>query len=316
VAISETGLGRDNVSALMPEEISKEIIKEVTQASACLSLFKKLPNMSKGIYQMPILSVLPVAYFVGETSGFPDKKKATAAAWANKYIYAEEIACIVPIPQAYLDDTDYDIFAELKPEIEEAFGAVIDGAILYGTDVPATWPDDILTGATAAGNIVVLGTGDDIYEDLLGESGLISKLEAEGFFVDGHIAELSMRAKLRGLRDADGNLIFTTIQEQARYALDGQNILFPLNGAIDVAKSYLISGAWSKAVYSIRQDMTYKVLTEGIIQAANGDILYNLAQQDMVALRCVMRLGWQLPNPINRIQPVEADRYPFGLLTP
>jgi len=33
-------------------------------------------------------------------------------------------------------------------------------------------------------------------------------------------------------------------------------------------------------------------------------------------LRCVMRLGWQVPNPINRLQAVEANRYPFGALIP
>jgi hypothetical protein len=36
----------------------------------------------------------------------------------------------------------------------------------------------------------------------------------------------------------------------------------------------------------------------------------------MVALRAVIRLGWQLPNPINRLQPTEASRYPFAVLKP
>jgi hypothetical protein len=44
--------------------------------------------------------------------------------------------------------------------------------------------------------------------------------------------------------------------------------------------------------------------------------VYNLAQQDMVALRAVMRIGWQVPNPINRVEETEANRYPFALLIP
>jgi hypothetical protein len=48
---------------------------------------------------------------------------------------------------------------------------------------------------------------------------------------------------------------------------------------------------------------------------AGGNTIYNLAQQDMVALRGVMRLGFALPNPINRLQPVAASRAPFSVLT-
>jgi hypothetical protein len=36
----------------------------------------------------------------------------------------------------------------------------------------------------------------------------------------------------------------------------------------------------------------------------------------MVALRAVMRLGFALPNPINRVNQVAATRYPFCILTP
>ena len=78
----------------------------------------------------------------------------------------------------------------------------------------------------------------------------------------------------------------------------------------------LISGDWTQLVYAMRQDITYKVLDQAVIQDAAGNIVYNLAQQDMVAMRCVMRLGWNVPNPINQIQPTEASRYPFALLLP
>jgi hypothetical protein len=36
----------------------------------------------------------------------------------------------------------------------------------------------------------------------------------------------------------------------------------------------------------------------------------------MVAMRAVMRLAWQTPNPPNRLQTDENDRYPFGILVP
>ena len=45
-----------------------------------------------------------------------------------------------------------------------------------------------------------------------------------------------------------------------------------------------------------------KILDQGVIQdPATKDIVYNLAQQDMIALRIVFRMGWALPNPATRL---------------
>ena len=44
--------------------------------------------------------------------------------------------------------------------------------------------------------------------------------------------------------------------------------------------------------------------------------MYNLAQQDMVALRAVFRVAWQVPNPINRVNENSSTRYPFSALVP
>lgn len=75
-------------------------------------------------------------------------------------------------------------------------------------------------------------------------------------------------------------------------------------------------GDMSQAVYSIRQDLTVKLLDQAVIQDPEGNIVYNLAQQDMVALRFVMRLGWELPNPINALSPNEETRFPFAVYVP
>ena len=270
--------------------------------------------MSRKQQRIPVLSVLPTAYFVNGDTGL---KQTTEQAWDNKYLIAEEIACIVPIPEAVLDDADYDIWAEIRPRIVEAFGVVIDAAILFGINAPGTWPDSILDGATSAGHVVALGTGTDIYDDIMGENGVISLVEEDGYMVNGHIAAMTMKAKLRGLRDNNGQPIFMrSMQDRTRYELDGEPMEFPANGAFDVTQALMFSGDFRQAVYAMRQEITYKVLTEAVIQDNNGAIVYNLAQQDMVALRAVMRLAWQVPNPVTRLQPTATQRYPFAVLKP
>ena len=131
----------------------------------------------------------------------------------------------------------------------------------------------------------------------------------------GSIAHTSMKRKLRNVRDSNGSPIFTSSMQGAnQYLLDGSPIVFPTNGAIS-STYYIISGQWNQLVYAMRQDITYKVLTEAVLQDASGNIVYNLAQQDMVALRAVMRLGFALPNPINRMQATAASRCAFAYMS-
>lgn len=311
-------IARTEAQALMPEEAAREIIKHVAEGSSVLKLARRLSDMSRKQRRLPVVSLLPTAYFVSP-GGSSDTtiKQTTEMNWDNKYINAEELAVIVPIPEAVLDDQDYDIWGEVRPSLIEAFGLAVDQAILYGTNKPSTWDDGIVTQAAAAGNQVSLATFTDLYDAILGESGALSKTEADGFFATGHIAALSMRAKLRGTRDANGQPIFRSTPTGAfQYELDGQPLQFPRNGSVIPATSLLVSGDWDQLVYSIRQDITYKVLDQAVIQDGAGVIVYNLAQQDMVALRAVMRLGWTLPNPPNRIEATAANRCQFAVLAP
>lgn len=305
-------IDRSGAESLIPTQEANEIIQGTITQSAVLSRGRKLANMTSRQYKMPVLDMLPIAYFVNGDTG---QKKTTKQAWDKKFITAEEIAVIVPIPEAVLDDAEYDIWAEVKPRVTEAFGKVIDGAILFDVDKPSTWRDGVVTTATKAQSVVTLEASDNLYDKIMAEEGVIAKVEDSGYFVNGHMADISMRAKLRGLKDADGNPIFKSdMQGATSYSLDGSPMNFPNNGAFDKSKALMISGDFSQLVYSIRQDITFKLFTEGVVQNTDGTIAYNLMQNDMVALRAVMRLGWEIPNPINALKTDKTKRCPFSIL--
>lgn len=325
-------IDRSGAQALMPEEVSREILQGMVQQSSIMQLATRAPNMSRKQRRLPVLSVLPEAYFVNGDTGLKNTSKQN---WANKYLDAEELAVIVPIPEAVLDDADYDIWAEVRPRVEEAIGKVFDEAVLFGTNAPSAWPDDILTAAAAASHTVDLSTVEttgDAYDAIMGVGGTIALVEEDGFAVTGHVSALSMRAKLRGLREKtwDGSTGLAAVgvplfhrssdrqdmQGAARYELDGEPIYFPRNGSMDASKALMFTGDWSQLVWAVRQDVTYKILTEAVIQDSGGNIVYNLAQQDMVALRAVFRVAWQVPNPINRVNENAGTRYPFSALIP
>lgn len=321
---------RTGAQALMPEDYIREIVESVPQMSTVMSLGRRAPDMARATKRIPCLSVLPTAYFSNPGPSDTDRedqfKRYSKAEWENKYIDAEEINVIVPIPEDVLDDADYDIWGMVKPRILEAFGVTFDQAVFYGTNAPAAWPNSLVTAATAAGNFVTLGSitnsngTNDIFDDIMNVGGLISKVEEDGYMVNGHVADMTMRSRLRGLRDTANQPIFKAVQKEgvqgvSTYELDGEPCIFPRNGAVTSNDSLLISGDWNQLLYAIRKDVTWKILTEAIIQDfATKEILYNLAQQNMVALRCSMRLGWQVPNPINRLNQSSTTRYPFAVL--
>ena len=132
---------------------------------------------------------------------------------------------------------------------------------------------------------------------------LLNKVEEDGYAVNGAIAALGMRAKLRGLRTNDGLPIFKSdMQGTTPYALDGAPMYFPENGSFDKTIAQMIVGDFRQLVWAIRQDITVKILDQGVIQdPVTKAIQYNLAQQDMIAIRVVFRAGWALPNPATRL---------------
>lgn len=316
-------ISRTDATALIPEDASTEILKSLPETSIVMQLARRLTDMSVKQRRLPVMSALATAYFVSGDNGL---KQTSEVNWANKYIEAEELAVIVPIPEAVLEDSAFNIWGEVQPALIEAFGVAIDQAVLYGTNIPASWTTNLgaaglVALSTAAGNTVSAAAYTDLYEALLGEtaggvSGSLGLLEADGYMATGHVADMSMKRKLRNVRSTVGDPIFrTNMQDSTRYDLDGSPILFPTNGAISAATALIVSGQWNQLVYALRQDITYKVLDQAVIQDAAGSTIYNLAQQDMVALRAVMRLGFALPNPINRMQQTAASRAPFAVLT-
>lgn len=307
---------RTDAAALIPEEVSKEMLTKATEQSAVLSMFRRIP-VGRAQVRFPVLSALPMAYWVTGDTGL---KQTTSVDWSNKYLNIEEIATIMPIPDNVLADVDANLWDEAMPLLTEAFGRVLDQAVFFGTNAPSSFPSDILTATTAAGNSVnegstaanggFFGDIDNVYE----------KVESDGFEVNGWIAATSAKSKLRRARDSQGRKLDSERASGNLLSLDGWPVSYPMRGLWPVAGGVgtdgvrLFGGDWSQFVVGVRQDITLKVLDQAVIQDNTGAIVYNLAQQDMTAVRLTFRVGWQVANTLNNDQPTEASRYPVGVL--
>ena len=297
-------IARSDVEDLIDEQVASEIFEGVIRNSKALSMFRRLPNMTSDKTKLRVLDSLPVAYFVDETTN-NGRKNTTKMAWDKKYINAAELAVIVPIKENVLNDASIDIWAEVKPRVEEAMGKKIDNAVFFGIDKPTDWRAGLVPSVVAAG-ATVPETQNGLYSDI---NDAMVKVEESGYEVNSILGGVGLKGKFRMMTDKNGQPLNTTeIGSLSRNYMD--------NGVWDDNTAKLIVGDFNQAVYALRQDVTYKVLDQAVIQdPSDGSILYNLAQDDMVALRVTMRLGWEIPNPVNALNETSA-RFPFAALVP
>ena len=307
-------IDRTKAAELIPEQVSQQILQEVPTSSIFLRLANRMPNMTAKQLKMPVMSGTVSAAFVAGDTGL---KQTSDMSWDNVYITAEELAVTVPVSEAVIDDAAYDIWGEVRPRIVEAFALAIDKAAFHGYNKPDSWPEGIVPAALAFGNGIEIS--DDLYADINGEDGIVAMLEERNIPVTSYIGALALRAKLRSAVDENRQPIFRSAYSNGAagsfvYELNGLGIEFPENGAIDATQALLIAGNFRYARYAIRQDITFKYSDSAVLQDTDGSIKLNLFQQDSIALRAVMRLGWALPKTLNPVS--GRNYYPFSVLKP
>jgi HK97 family phage major capsid protein len=309
---------------LIPEDVQKEIAQSIEVKSAAMQLMPHV-TMKRAQQRIPVMTQLPIAYWLtGASLDARDRglKQTTSLAWDNVYLNAEEMAVIVPIAKSLLDDIDYDFWSQVKPKITEAFGVALDEAIFFGNGAPSTFPPAIVTAAGAAGNLLVVGAtaGQDYLGDVNAAMGLV---EADGYDVSGFWARKQVKAKMRGMRTTTGAFIMLGDDNGPQAAVNtgslyGEPIVFSNAGLVEFgtgATGYsMIGGQWDQSMLAIREDISMEMFDTGVITDNTSAIIFNLLQQDMVALRVIARFAWAVPNPVNRQQQTVAARYPFFAL--
>jgi HK97 family phage major capsid protein len=305
-----------------PEQvITNAILQGLPEASMVLGAGPRRVTMARAQARMPVLSVLPEAYFVNGDTGL---KETTRAAWQNKFLNVEELAVIVPIPDAVVEDTDLDILAAVQPLIIEALGAKVDAAVLFGVGKPASWDlghldptKGLAQVCDAYGNTVTAGTNQDpsnnpsVYLDLV---ATMRKVAEDGHPVTAFMADALYEYDLLGVVDTLGRPIFTPSPQVGGVAgLLARPFNYLNNGAWDEDYN-VIAGDMRNLIVGIRRDVTWEVFREGVITDDSGKVLFNLMQQDSRALRMTMRLAVTVGNPLKRRSQNMANPYPFAVL--
>ena len=304
-----------NSSVVLPIEYGREVIRGVLGRSKALELGRRLPDMVGKTYKLNVFSNLPVSGWVKNQTtpvGAPDEiknKPVSQLAWTGVDLVAEEIAVLIPISINTIKDLSnwIDLLPYVSEQVEGAFQEVIDGTAFFGINSPYSNFSGILAGATNAGAVV----------NWDGEAGLsfynaindaMEYVENSGYVPTAILGGPALNSAFRKTITALGILA----GDQGEIGALPRHV--DLTGGFDQSSAFAIVGDFRYFVYAFREEMEARVLEEAtIVDPTTGSTLYNLAQQDMIAVRFTMRLGMALPNPVNRVNSTDK-RYPFAVI--
>jgi HK97 family phage major capsid protein len=145
-------------------------------------------RMPSGVEKVPVVSAAPTSGFVNPAYG--GLKPYSAVDWQSEVLTAGEIATVLAIPNAFLDDTTFAVWESVRDEIAKSFTKTFEAAALYGTSAPADWPAGGLTAAANADS----ATGADPLDAL---DQAMSHLETHGIEPTGILGGAKLRAALR-----------------------------------------------------------------------------------------------------------------------
>ena len=311
-----------NKNVVLPVEYADFIITGLRARSKALELGRRLPDMRGKTFKLNVLDYAIKAGWVknaqspANTEGAEINRKPTSyLGWKGVDLVAEEIAVIIPVSEDTLDDTQnyVDVVPQIYEEAIAAFQQTIDGTAFFGTDSPWAGYTGIVSEATTA-SATVNWNGSDGTSFYKAVSDAMKLVEKSGYLPNAILGGPSLNSAFRG-----------TITDLGVVAGDqGQVGALPrhidLTGGFDESSAFAVVGDFRQLVYAFRKEMELKILTEATIK--EGEVEYNLAQQDMVGFRFKMRLAMALPNPVQRVSGVAsgnaikagANAYPFAVI--
>ncbi len=301
-----------DVSALNSEEVQRTFLRDIADTSAALQVFTRIPA-GAGTVRLPVLSAMPTAYWVDGSTGL---KQTTKAAWANKSININELAALVPVPDATIEDAEFDVLAAVRPLVATAANRLIDAAVFFGSTLPTGWTGPvggIVGHAVAAGNVRARGAATTeqggLAEDI---NQTMAFIEQDGFDPNFAVGARGIRARLRGARDSSGQKLLDITND----SVEGIAIKYAMPGGwpTGLNAAELIFGDGTQGAIAVRRDLTFEVDNSAVINDAAGAIVYNAFQQDLTILRVTMRVGFVVANTLTLENNVEGTRSPFAVL--
>jgi hypothetical protein len=265
---------------LVPTNVASELITAAVESSVALTLGRRIVA-PPGTTKVPIAASQPVAGWVSADG----RKPTSDVKFATEHLVPEEAAILLPIPDDFIADSSFPIWASIRPMVAAAIGRVVDLAILTGDQAPASFPPG---GIEAIAGPPV--TGPDPARAI---SAAMGDVEASGVPVTGIAAGVGIGATLRdvqlefgvggGIPDATGQSIF--------------GVPVRVTSALDPAVALV--GDWSALLVAVRSDIAYSLSDQATLTDGDGRVILSAYESDVSILRAYIRVGAAIGRPAN-----------------
>jgi HK97 family phage major capsid protein len=269
---------------LIPRGMASEVLQLAAEQSVVLEL-GNTQRMPTGVESIPLVSFFPVAGFVNPVYG--GRKPATKIEWTAQQVQAEELAAVLAIPNAFVDDAGFPVWENVRTQVASAMARTLDRAVLFGDGAPASFPTGGIQGIAGAAV-----TGADAPAAI---DAALAAVEASGGTPDGIAAGAQINTALRQANAAQ-LLPYSAAPAMSLYGLPVR-----VTRVWDDTAGDALAGDWQYLLVGIREDMTFDTSADAILQDGTGAIIANAFQDDLTAMRCYMRVGVAIGQPVDAI---------------
>jgi HK97 family phage major capsid protein len=305
---STTGSSPDDADAglLIPTELRTEVLRIMeNQYGLARRDMLYLPFSGPGNSRViPTLGTSVSVKWTGET----EKKQSTQPKFSIVTQTLKKLAAIVPMSEEILEDSAINLTQLIAALFAEAVAKEEDIQFFAGTGSPWTGilnnglVNKVVQSSGAASQVTV----DDLID--MEDATPTGALNGAKYYF-----HRTIKSVLRKLKDKNGQYILVAAANGQPATLNGYpyecSDAFPALNTIQDGDQYILFGNLKQgAIFGDKQQLRVKLLDQATITDTDGSTSINLAEQDMVALRIVERVGYVVALP-KALTVLEADAY-------
>lgn len=294
---SVSGASPDDAQAglLIPTELRAEVLRiaETQYGLARREMFY-LPFSGPGNERLiPTLGSSVRVYWTGEGK----KKKSTQPGFDLVKQTLKKLAAIVPMTEEILEDSAINLTQLLGQLFAEAVAKEEDLQFFSGTGTP--WTGVLNNGQVNIVYQITGGVANLTADDLLNmqDATPSGALNGAKYYMNRTVLSV-----IRKLKDKDGNYIYQNPGQGQPATIWNFPVelsdAFPLAADVVDGSPYILFGNLKTGcIFGDKQQIRAKLLDQATITDTDDQTELNLAEQDMVALRIVERVGYLVALP-------------------